>query len=313
MINIVMYYPDGRQIYVRCGGVIDTSYQGSGSRIRGYHMDITEAKEAANQAKIAKSAFLSNMSHDIRTPMNAIMGCIELLEKEQSEDKKHEYMEKIKSSGHFLITLINNVLETAEIESGMAVLDEEPCNMQTVLDELYDVFSETCKEKGVAFNVKVNLEPQMVYCDAGKLKEIFLNLLSNACKFTSAKGTINVEVKQLPCDKEGYVTVQAAISDTGIGMSEEFLENLYLMFEREHKSMGNKLEGTGLGMTIVKHLVDLMGGTIQVESKLGKGTTFVVTTQHRLADEATGSRRDKAADAKQLAGNDVVIQGTLTV
>ena len=96
-------------------------------------------------------------------------------------------------------------------------------------------------------------------------------------------------------------------------MSEEFLENLYLMFEREHKSMGNKLEGTGLGMTIVKHLVDLMGGTSQVESKLGKGTTFVVTTQHRLADEATGSRRDKAADAKQLAGNDVVIQGTLTV
>ena len=256
--------------------------------------DITEAHdkadtkaqlEIANASNAAKSAFLFNMSHDIRTPMNAIIGFTELLEKHlDDKELSKKYIKNIQTSNDFLLSLINNVLEMARIESGKTTLDETYCNAYVFNDSLYSLFNSQMKEKGIDFTRYANVEHVNVICDETKLREIFLNILSNALKYTPSGGKVSMRLSEMASDKPGYVMYRTEIEDTGIGMSEEFLTQIFEEFTRERSSTESRVNGTGLGMPIVKKLVELMNGTIEVESKIGKGTKFTVTLPHRIAE-----------------------------
>ncbi|MDO4482175.1 MAG: PocR ligand-binding domain-containing protein [Bacillota bacterium] len=257
--------------------------------------DVTEAHEKAdtkaqleiaNASSAAKSAFLFNMSHDIRTPMNAIIGFTELLEKHlTNEDLARKYIKKIQTSNDFLLSLINNVLEMAKIESGKTTLDETYWDAYEFNDSLYSLFDSQMKEKGIIFTRTSKVEHPKVICDETKLREIFLNILSNALKYTPSGGRVTMDLSEVPSDIPGYAMYKTVIEDTGIGMSEEFLPHLFEEFTRERSSTESRLNGTGLGMPIVKKLVDLMQGKIEVESKVGKGTRITVTLPHRIAGE----------------------------
>ena len=267
--------------------------------------------EIANASSAAKSAFLFNMSHDIRTPMNAIIGFTELLDK-HLDDKKlaRGYIKKIKTSNDFLLSLINNVLEMARIESGKTTLDETVWNAYSFNDTLYALFDTQMKEKGIEFTRTVCVEHKDVFCDATKLREIFLNILSNALKYTPAGGKVTMRLTEIPSERDGYAIYQTEIEDTGIGMSEEFLPNMFDEFTREHSSTESRINGTGLGMAIVKKLVELMEGTIKVESKLDKGTKFTVTLPHRIAETGDVERQvEKTADynAKSFEGKRILL------
>ena len=262
--------------------------------------DVTEAHEKAdtkaqleiaNAASAAKSAFLFNMSHDIRTPMNAIIGFTELLEK-HLDDKElaKSYIKKIQTANDFLLSLINNVLEMARIESGKTTLDETYWDAYAFNDTLYSLFDSQMKEKGITFTRTNRVQHPDVICDETKLREIFLNILSNALKYTPSGGKVTMNLTEIPSDMQGYAMYQTVIEDTGIGMSEEFLPHLFEEFTRERSSTESKLNGTGLGMPIVKKLVDLMQGTIEVESKVGKGTKITVTLPHRIAQDGDTQR-----------------------
>lgn len=262
--------------------------------------DVTEAHEKAdtkaqleiaNAASAAKSAFLFNMSHDIRTPMNAIIGFTELLEK-HLDDKElaKSYIKKIQTANDFLLSLINNVLEMARIESGKTTLDETYWDAYAFNDTLYSLFDSQMKEKGITFTRTNRVQHPDVICDETKLREIFLNILSNALKYTPSGGKVTMNLTEIPSDIQGYAMYQTVIEDTGIGMSEEFLPHLFEEFTRERSSTESKLNGTGLGMPIVKKLVDLMQGTIEVESKVGKGTKITVTLPHRIAQDGDTQR-----------------------
>lgn len=242
--------------------------------------------EIANASNAAKSAFLFNMSHDIRTPMNAIIGFTELLEK-HLDDKELalSYIKKIQTSNDFLLSLINNVLEMARIESGKATLDETYWDVYVFNDTLFSMFDSQMKEKGIEFTRENRIIHKDVLCDETKLREIFLNILSNALKYTPSGGKVSMRLTEIPSDRPGYALYQTVIADTGIGMSEEFLPHLFEEFTRERSSTETKLNGTGLGMPIVKKLVDLMEGTIEVESRVGRGTKITVTLPHRIAQD----------------------------
>ena len=262
--------------------------------------DVTEAHEKAdtkaqleiaNAASAAKSAFLFNMSHDIRTPMNAIIGFTELLEKHLDDKELAEsYIKKIQTSNDFLLSLINNVLEMARIESGKTTLDETYWDAYAFNDTLYSLFDSQMKEKGITFTRTNRVQHPDVICDETKLREIFLNILSNALKYTPSGGKVTMNLTEIPSDMQGYAMYQTVIEDTGIGMSEEFLPHLFEEFTRERSSTESKLNGTGLGMPIVKKLVDLMQGNIEVESKVGKGTKITVTLPHRIAQDGDTQR-----------------------
>lgn len=262
--------------------------------------DITEAHdkadtkaqlEIANAANSAKSAFLFNMSHDIRTPMNAIIGFTELLDK-HLDDKElaRSYIKKIQTSNEFLLSLINNVLEMARIESGKTTFDETEWDARAFNDTLFSVFDTQMAEKGIEFTRTIDVEHTKVLCDATKLREIFLNILSNAFKYTPAGGKVTMRLKEIPSDRPGYAIYRTEIEDTGIGMSEEFLPHIFDEFERERTSTDSHVIGTGLGMAIVKKLVDFMDGTITVESKIGKGTKFTVTLPHKIISVEDGEQ-----------------------
>ncbi len=267
--------------------------------------DVTEAHdkadtkaqlEIANASSAAKSAFLFNMSHDIRTPMNAIIGFTELLDKHlDDKEQAREYIKKIQTSNAFLLSLINNVLEMARIESGKTTLDETYWNVYKFNDSLYSLFDSQMKEKGIEFTRTIEIEHTEVICDATKLREIFLNIISNALKYTPAGGKVEMRLTEIPYDREGYAMYRTEIKDTGIGMSEDFLPNMFDEFTRERSSTESRVNGTGLGMAIVKKLVELMDGTITVESQIGKGTKFTVTLPHRIAEEGEISPQTEKA------------------
>lgn len=247
---------------------------------------LQKALEQAEEGSRAKTAFLFNMSHDLRTPMNAIIGYADLMERHWGEkETTSEYLKKLKSASKFLLSLINNVLEMARIESGKEVLNESKCNIKQ-LNETMDTILETAlKDKNLTFTRRVNVQHENVMCDSLKVHEIFLNIFSNAIKYTPEGGNIFVDVQELPAEKAEYVTVRTSISDTGIGIGKEYLPHLFESFSRERTSSESGIMGTGIGLAIVKSLVDMMGGDVAVESELGKGTTFSVTLTHRLADE----------------------------
>ena len=268
---------------------------------------IAESVRRAESASKAKSDFLFGMSHDIRTPMNAIIGFTHLMEKSLGDvEKCRDYLKKIQKSSGFLLSLINNVLEMARIDSGKVVLEEKACDVRSARGQLEVVYSDLMKQKHITYEVKNELEVRYLYLDPVKLNQVFLNLVSNAYKYTPEGGRVTVRTVQLPCNKPGYATIRTTVSDTGIGMSKDYLPKLFEEFTREHTVTDNKILGTGLGMSIVKKLIELMGGTIAVESEQGKGTTFTVTTTHRIAqapatsDEVSTEISSVAFDGKRI-------------
>lgn len=248
-------------------------------------MKARKAQIQAEKANAAKSDFLFNMSHDIRTPMNALLGYSELIKRELTDPKLLDYQEKMEQSGNLLLSIINNVLDMARIESGKVELDEDYVKISDIYQNVYEVFRGEADKKGIQLAMEYNVEHEHVICDETKNKEIFLNLLSNAIKYTPSGGKVTIRTKELPCAREGYMRVQNEVIDTGIGMSEKFLPSLFSAFARERNTTAGKVAGTGLGMPIIKKYIDMMGGTIEAESALGKGSRFTVVLEHRIADK----------------------------
>ena len=247
------------------------------------------ALKKAEDASLAKTRFLNNMSHDIRTPMNAILGYAQIMKDELNRKEMpevSEHLEKLQQSGNLLLSIINNVLDMARIESGRMELDENYCRIEDVWKSLFAVFDENAMKKNIALHYAMNVEHEHVLTDVTKVKEILVNILSNAIKYTPAGGSVMVDVDELSCDESGYMIVRISVSDTGIGMSQDYQTKIFEAFTREQNTTKSKIAGTGLGMSIVKKYVDLLGGTINVESELGKGSTFTVTLKHRIADES---------------------------
>ena len=247
------------------------------------------ALEKAEDASLAKTRFLNNMSHDIRTPMNAILGYAQLMGDElKGKDlpEASEYLQKLQQSGNLLLAIINNVLDMARIESGRMEIDENYGRIDDIRQTLFEIFGDEAKKKNIALHYIINVEHEHILTDTTKVKEIFVNILSNAIKYTPSGGSVMINVDELACDEPGYMMVSTRVSDTGIGMSQDYLTKIFDAFTREQNTTKSKIAGTGLGMSIVKKYVDLLGGTIHVESELGKGTTFTVTLKHRIADES---------------------------
>lgn len=245
--------------------------------------DLLAELEAANEAK---STFLFNMSHDIRTPMNAILGYSKLIKNQLTDPILLDYQSKIEQSGNLLLSIINNVLDMARIESGKMELDESYTSSNEVLREIVSVFEPDAKRKRIKLSLGNTITNGHIMCDKTKVKEIILNLLSNAIKYTPEGGEVKVTCQEVPCDKPGHVRFKTTVSDTGIGMSREYIPRMFDSFSRERNTTIGKISGTGLGMAIVKKLVGLMNGEIYVDSIQGKGTTISVVLEHRVADEA---------------------------
>lgn len=254
---------------------------------------LRQEKIKAEKANEAKSIFLFNMSHDIRTPMNAIVGYSQLMKKELTNPKLVHYQEMIEQSSQLLLSIINNVLDMARVESGKMELDENYEVIGNISQLVCSAFAAEASRKNIELNIIVNVEHKHIIVDSTKMQEILSNLISNAIKYTSAGGKVTIDTKELPYDKEGYVLIQTKVSDTGIGMSEEFLPSLFELFTRERNTTLSKIPGTGLGMAIVKNFVDLMNGSIEVESELGKGSTFTITIPHKIANKDYTNRNIK--------------------
>lgn len=272
---------------------------------------LKKAYAAAKSANKAKTEFLNNMSHDIRTPMNVILGYNQLMKSLLTEPKQLDYQKKIEQSGKLLLSIINNVLDMARIESGNMKVDENFEIVGEVVDEILSTFSSEAEEKEIQLSGSMQVTHKNILCDSTKIRKIYVNLVSNAIKYTPSGGNITITVEELPCEKEGYMKVKSEIKDTGIGMSKEYLPTLFEPFSREHNTTTGKVGGTGLGMAIVKKMVDLMGGSIEVESEPGKGTIFTFTLMHKIADKKYYSRKIETAESsdsvEKLRGKHVLL------
>ncbi len=254
-------------------------------REKQYAAELKKSAEQAKEASEAKTRFLFNMSHDIRTPMNAIIGFSDLLGKNlKNEEKAREYLGKIKSSGNFLMTIIDQVLEKARIESGTAVLKMQAENLSEMFYSVNTVFESAIQSKEIQYSIDTNIQHKYAVCDKTKLQEIYLNIVSNAIKYTPNGQAIHVNITETASDdkKAWYVFI---CEDTGIGMKQEYLPHIFDEFSREHTATENKVVGTGLGLSIVKSFVELMDGKIYVESEQGKGTKFTVEIPLEIASE----------------------------
>ena len=276
-----------------------------------YAERIQRSAKEARMANAAKTRFLFNMSHDIRTPMNAIIGFTHLLSENLADIKKsREYIGKIQSSSNLLLMIINQVLEMARIESGKTVLNKQAVNLREVVQSLNTVFEPEIKEKCLRYQSLVDIKQELVLCDRTKLEEIVLNIVSNAIKYTEAGGSICLTLKEQAdagADKAAYELI---VEDTGIGMDEAYLPHIFEEFSREHTTTETKIVGTGLGLPIVKSLVELMGGTIAVQSKVGVGTVFTVKLAFELAKEeapAAGAEQQQTLTAEQLKGRSILL------
>ena len=276
---------------------------------RNYEKILQQAEQTAQAANAAKTTFLFNMSHDIRTPMNAIMGYAGLMEKHLDDTEKIEdYLGKVRSSGSLLLELINNVLEMARIESGAMKLDETVWDAYVMNDSLFDILDEQMKAKHITFTRSIDVKHRYVFCDSLKLREIFLNILSNAYKYTSDGGSVSMDLMEIESDKEGYALYRTVIADTGIGMAADYLSHIFDEFSRERTATESQVQGTGLGLSIVKRLVELMGGSISVESALGEGTTFTVDLYHRISSkEALEKPEELRIDRADFSGKRILL------
>lgn len=256
-------------------------------REKQYAADLKNAAELAKSANEAKTRFLFNMSHDIRTPMNAIIGFSGLLKKNlQNEEKAKEYLGKICSSGNLLMSIINQILEIARIESGTTALQLKAEDINTVFHTVNTVFEDDIRKKNLQYSSDLDVNHTFIFCDRVKLQEIMLNIISNAIKYTSDGHVVHVKIYEKDSEDPRKARFIFTCEDTGIGMSEEYLPHIFEEFSREHTTTENKVAGTGLGLPIVKSMIELMGGSIQVESTQGVGTKFTVDISFDMASEA---------------------------
>lgn len=268
---------------------------------------LEEALDRANKASAAKSAFLSNMSHDIRTPMNAIVGFTTLAgSRIDQPEKVREYLDKIQSSSTHLLSLINDILDMSRIESGKVALDEQPCSLVDLLDDLYSIIQAEASARQLYLTVNTEgLTHPNVRCDKLRINQILLNLLGNSLKFTKPGGFIKVNVEEVAGAPEGYGRYRFTVSDTGIGMSPEFVDHIFDPFERERTSTISGIQGTGLGMSITKNLVDMMHGTITVKSEQGSGSRFTIDLMLALDAKGAGAARLRAEKAAHAHSHSV--------
>ena len=268
------------------------------------------AVENAESANHAKSTFLFNMSHDIRTPMNAIIGYADLASRHLDDPAKlKNYMENIQVCGQNLLMLLNNVLDLARIENDKTEMEYSVSDIEKDFRNCVAMFRNQADSKGQTLTVTTQLQYPYIYADIPHLTEICTNLVSNAVKYTGAGGTIRCDVTQKPGEKEGWCDTVVTVADNGIGMSQEFQKHIFEPFERERTSTVSKVEGSGIGMGIVKKLVGLMGGTVEVESRIGVGSTFTVTIPCRIAseDETQAKRETNPSDQKCLCGTRILL------
>jgi two-component system sensor histidine kinase/response regulator len=267
---------------------------------------LSEAVRAAETANRAKSTFLSNMSHDIRTPMNAIIGFTTLAVSNIDDQKRvRDYLDKILSSSNHLLSLINDILDMSRIESGKIHLEETEVNLSDVLHDLKTIISGQIHAKQLDLYMDVmDVTDEDVYCDKTRLNQVLLNLLSNAVKFTPAGGTVSVRLKQFPGTVKGSEMYEIRVKDNGIGMSPEFVKRIFSPFERERTSTVSRTQGTGLGMAITKNIVDMMGGTIDVQTEQGKGTEFIVCLPFRIQSEKHHTEKIAEDTILPAAGSD---------
>ena len=268
------------------------------------------AVEKAESANHAKSTFLFNMSHDIRTPMNAIIGYADLASRHSDDPAKlKKYMENIQVCGQNLLMLLNNVLDLARIENDKTEMEYSVSDVDKDFRNCIAMFQNQAESKGQTLTVTAHLLHPYVYVDIPHLTEICTNLVGNAVKYTGAGGTIHCDVTQKPSEKEGWCDTVVTVADNGIGISQEFQKHIFEPFERERTSTVSKVEGSGIGMGIVKKLVGLMGGTVEVESRIGVGSTFTVTIPCRIAseDETQAKRETGSSDKKSLSGTKILL------
>ncbi len=272
--------------------------------VRKSHETAVQDKTIAEQSSQAKTTFLSNMSHDIRTPMNAIIGYVSLAKREKNlSPRVEDYLTKIQSSSDHLLALINDVLEMSRIESGRMELAPIPIDVTKMMDDVRDLFSTQMKAKKLTYDVKcVNVRDRFILCDRNRMNRVLLNLISNAFKFTPEGGTVSVTLEQTGRDAEnGRADYVLRVKDSGIGMSKEFAEKVFEAYERERTDTVESIQGTGLGTAITKSIVDLMGGTIDVETEQGKGTEFIIRVSFPIDPDAAVASDAFAAEA--AAGN----------
>ena len=284
--------------------------QNQRAKDREQQMLLRKSAAAAEAANKAKSAFLFNMSHDIRTPMNAIIGYAELSRNHLHEpDKLSEYLSDIRTCGQKMLSIIDNILEIARIENNQIVLEESICNIEESFDSCIVMFNTAVQEKHQTITVHKQVANPYVYIDSSHLSEIVLNVISNAIKYTGQNGKIDCCLTQKPHEDADWCYMEISIADNGIGMSEEFQAHIFESFSREHSSTISGIEGTGLGMGIVKNLVDLMHGMIEIQSSPGKGSTFTICIPCRTACKEEAEPRKSSSDhpQKTLAGKRILL------
>ena len=327
-VNYPWNHPKLGVIYIRCGGVPDQNFDRPGSAIKGYHQDITDtvitrkkqeeelaqvnvqlqrAVEDANRAMAAKSEFLSRMSHDIRTPINAILGMLDIAEKYHEDYARlDDCTHKIRSAANHLLSLVNDVLDMNRLENGQAKLVEAPADLNELVHDCVIMTQTQAERDGLTMTVDhITVEHNRVRCYALQLRQILINLLSNAVKYNRPGGNITLRADELYCNGK-TVTVQYTVRDTGIGMSEEFQQHIFEPFTQENPGARTKYTGSGLGLSIVRELVEQMGGTIQLESLLGEGSLFIVTLSFAL-DTAPAEDTPAEAPAANLQGMRVLV------
>lgn len=284
------------------------------NRVRIKHETIEREKIRAVESSLAKSRFLFNMSHDIRTPMNAIIGYTQLALKERSDDKVHDYLEKIDMSSGHLLALINDILEMSRIENGKLQLEYEPIEIEKLFENIKDVFQEQMDRKNITFSVFTSrVTHKYVWCDKKNLYRVLLNLLGNALKFTPENGAVSLSLCEAGSSADGYASYEIRVQDNGIGMSSDFVSKMFNAFERERTSTDSGIQGTGLGLSITKSIVDLMGGSIDVLTSEGDGTEIIVSLKLKTAlpEEVAANEESKTVkpreDQESFAGKRLLL------
>ena len=268
---------------------------------------LLDALNQAKKAETAKSNFLFNMSHDIRTPMNAILGFNTIAEKNiDNKEVALDALKKAKHSGEHMLNIINNVLDMARIGSGKLKLNREIVNFPELVDKLKEMFVHDMAQKDISFNTQFNIDTEMIYSDSLRISQIIINLLSNALKFTHSGGSITFQVSEMQSsDERAYYQVR--IEDTGVGMSEEFQKHLFNAFEREQTATQSGVQGTGLGLAITRNLVNLLGGSLTYNSMVGVGTEFTFTFKAEKADAKEIKSKEEISLLPELKGKRILI------
>ena len=312
-----------RSIYVRCGGVPDGTFQKPGACLNGYHQDITETMvtrkrqeqsimellDRVRHANSAKSEFLSHMSHDLRTPINGILGMLAILEKSQDDPvRQRDCREKIRVSAEHLLSLVNDVLQMSRLESGRPAAVEEPFDLCAVLEDCIAILSPLAQERDVLLELDTSaLRHRQVIGDPLYLKQILMSVIDNALKYNRPHGSVFVRAEETAF-REGTASCRFVIEDTGIGIGEDFKEHIFEPFTQEHQDARTNYSGAGLGMSIVKRLVDQLEGTVAVDSRTGKGSVVQIALPLRV-DRARGSRSEEAdrEERADIAGMHVLL------